>query len=245
MRMTLAALLLVTPIVAANAQDGPPDSLVNVQVIARDTPVRQVIDQMGGITRALGVRCTFCHVGSEQMSIWQYDFVSDEKPAKRKAREMMRMVKAINGDFLPRLAQFESEGLEVTCMTCHRGVRLPQPLSEILLRAHAEGGAAAVDSVYDELKARYFGRAAYDFGEVTLDSVGERLMRMGHQQDAVRTYIRNAELFGSSGFAQRRLAEAQLAVGDTAQAIAAYRRALAINANDRQAQQALTRLGAR
>lgn len=241
MRRLLIALLL--PAAPLAAQGGPPDSLVNVQVIAKGTPVRQVIDQMAGITRALGVRCTFCHVGTEQMSIWDYDFVSDEKPAKRKAREMMRMVNAINGEFLPRLAELDAEGLEVTCATCHRGVRLPQPLSDVLLRAHADGGLAALDSAYDALKQRYFGRASYDFGEVTLDEVAQQLLRRGAQADAIRTYIRNAELFGSSGFPQRQLGAAQATVGDTAAAIAAFRKALELNPRDGQARQALQRLG--
>lgn len=241
MRRLLLGLLL--PAATLTAQGGPPDSLVNVQVIAKGTPVRQVIDQMAGITRALGVRCTFCHVGTEQMSIWDYDFVSDEKPTKRKAREMMRMVNAINGEFLPRLAELDAEGLEVTCATCHRGVRLPQPLSDVLVRAHADGGLAALDSAYDALKQRYFGRASYDFGEVTLDEVAQQLLRRGAQADAIRTYIRNAELFASSGFTQRQLGAAQAAVGDTAAAIAAFRKALELNPRDGQARQALQRLG--
>lgn len=226
------------------AQKGPPDSLVNTQVIPRDTPVRDVITQMGGITRALGVRCTYCHVGTEEMSIWDYDFVSDEKPTKRKARVMMRMVKAINGDFLTQLADLDAEGVEVTCMTCHGGVRIPQPLSDILLRAHADGGLAAVDSLYAELKEEYYGRAAYDFGLLTLDAVAQSLFQRGHESDGVKTYIKNAELFSSSGFVHRQVGRAQLIRGDTTAAIAAYRRALAINADDRQAQQILTELGA-
>ena len=239
---SLALLVLVTsPVVA---QQGPPDSLVNVQVIPRDTPVQQVIDQMAGFTRALGVRCTHYHVGSEGMSIWEYDFVSDEKPAKRKAREMMRMVQAINGEYLTRLADLDAEGLDVTCMTCHRGVRLPQPLADILLRAHADGGIAGMDSAYAALRTRYYGQAAYDFSELTLDRVGEVLLRRGPRADALHAYQRNVELFGTSAFVRRQLAAAQLEVGDTTAAIAAYRDALAVNPRDRQSRRALEALGA-
>lgn len=241
MRRLLAGLVLLAAPLAA--QDGPPDSLINVQVIAKETPVREVITQMGNITRALGVRCTFCHVGDEGMSIWDYDFVSDEKPAKLKAREMMRMVRAINGEYLPRLAELDAEGLEVTCATCHRGVRLPQPLSAILVRAHADGGVAVMDSTYDALRERYFGRAAYDFGEVTLDEVAQQLMRQGARDDALHTYMRNVALFATSGFAHRQLAGAHLAVGDTVAAVTAFRKALELNVRDRSARQALERLG--
>ncbi len=240
----LAVLLLAVATPLAAQRSGPPDSLVNVRVIPRDTPVRDVINQMGGITRALGVRCTFCHVGDESMNIWDYDFVSDEKPTKLKAREMMRMVQAINGEFLPRLDGLDAQGLEVTCMTCHRGVSLPQPLSQVLLRAHADGGMTAMDSTYEALKERYYGRASYDFGEVTLDDVASRLFSSGSRDDAIRTYVKNAELFTSSSFAQRRLGQARLEVGDTAGAIEAFRRTLAVNPRDRTATQALQQLGA-
>jgi tetratricopeptide (TPR) repeat protein len=240
--LAAAVLLVCAPPLAA--QKGPPDSLVNTLVIPRNTPVPEVITRMRGITLALGVRCTHCHVGTEAMNIWDYDFVSDEKPTKRKAREMMRMVNAINGEYLTRLADLDAEGVEVTCMTCHRGVRIPQPLSDVLLRAHAEGGLAGMDASYDTLRQQYYGRASYDFGELTLDRVAEVLLARGRSDDAIRTYQRNVELFGSSAFVRRQLAKAQLEVGDTAAAVAAYREALAVNPRDRQVRRALEELGA-
>lgn len=236
-------LLSAAPIAPLAAQQGPPDSLVNTQVIPHDTPVSDVIDQMAAITRALGVRCTHCHVGTEAMSLWEYDFVSDEKPAKRKAREMMRMVQAINGEYLTRLADLDAEGIEVTCATCHRGVRLPQPLADILLRAHADGGITRVDSTYAALRDRYHGQASYDFGELTLDRVAGVLLGRGARDDALHTYRRNVELFGSSSFVRRQLAAAHLELGDTTAAITAYRDALTVNPRDRQSRRALEALG--
>ncbi len=49
---------------------------------------------MKGFTRALGVRCSHCHVGGNPLST--YDFASDENPNKGRAREMLRMLNSIN-----------------------------------------------------------------------------------------------------------------------------------------------------
>ena len=80
----------------------PPARTKNLKVLPTDMPVREVIDTMRSFTRALGVRCTYCHIGEEGQDLAQYDFESDEKPPKLKAREMLRMVAAINGEHLPR-----------------------------------------------------------------------------------------------------------------------------------------------
>jgi len=59
---------------------------------------------------SLGVSCTHCHVAGK----WE----SDEKPAKLRAREMLRMVLDLNR------TQFEGKPV-VNCMTCHRGSVTP------------------------------------------------------------------------------------------------------------------------
>src|SRR3954465_3858348 len=99
----------------------PPDSLVNVHVIPRSTPVINVIGAMRNFTGDLGVRCQFCHVGREGQPLDQFDFASDEKRTKLVARQMMLMVQEINRrvDTLPRGG---GAALQVTCGTCHRGV---------------------------------------------------------------------------------------------------------------------------
>ncbi len=225
-RLLPLALLLATPLAA---QQGPPDSLVNTTIIPHDTPVQAVISQMRVMTGALGVRCTYCHVGTEEMSIWDYDFVSDEKPTKQKARVMMAMVNAINGEHLPRLAEFDAQGLEVTCNTCHRGVALPVPLEDLLIRTWVDSGYAAMEARYDALRQRYHGRAAYDFGEGTLAAVGGFLFDRGAFADLLRIDLKNLALFPNSGQAHFLTGEAQLAVGDTVAALGHYRRALELN----------------
>ena len=84
---------------------GPPQ---NLQVLPADIDIRMV---MQGIAASLGVECTHCHI--------QGDFASDENPKKVIARGMMRMLRAINTDFLADL-----DG-QANCMMCHRGSTIP------------------------------------------------------------------------------------------------------------------------
>ena len=90
----------------------------NIQVLT-GMPASQLIPVMNYIGSSLGVKCTYCHVRKGE----NWDFVSDEKPEKSTAREMIKMVQGINkGNFKGNPA--------VGCFTCHRGssspVRVPQ-----------------------------------------------------------------------------------------------------------------------
>jgi hypothetical protein len=204
--------------------------------------VRALVDTMAGFTRALGVRCTYCHLGREGEPLSTYDFRSDEKPEKVKAREMIRMVAAINADHLGHLDGRREPAIVVTCATCHRGVTEPRPLQQVLLVAYDRLGADSAEATYRRLRQRYYGAAAYDFGEVPLADVATALRRRGSTADALRFNMINTEFAPNSGFAHRQAAEGHLAVGDTSAAITSLERALAIDANDRQARQRLSAL---
>lgn len=85
----------------------------------KTTPARQLLDIMnGGYARALGVRCTHCHV--------ERDFSSDDKRPKRAAREMAMMHWTIN-QTLGKMKDLESEPDErpINCATRHRGAINP------------------------------------------------------------------------------------------------------------------------
>jgi len=241
--LALSALSALSLLFAtAAAAQWPPERLKNVKVLPSDIPIRALVDTMAGFTRALGVRCTYCHVGQEGDPLEKYDFPSDEKPEKVKAREMLRMVGAINGEHLAKLDRRREPRIVVTCATCHRGVTEPRPVQQLVLSAYDAGGADSAEALYRALRQRYYGRAAYDFGDVPLTAVAAALRARNRPADAVRFYLLNTELAPTSGFAFRQAAEGQLAVGDTAGAVASLERALAINANDPQAKQALDRL---
>ena len=244
MRRFLPIALVVSVAQSAHAQF-PPQKLQNLKVFPADIPVRALLDTMASFTRALGVRCTYCHVGEEGQPLSSFDFPSDEKPEKAKAREMLRMVGAINGDYLTKLAARRTPPINVACATCHRGVTEPRPLQQVVLNAYDAAGADSAEALYRVLRARYYGRAAYDFGEVPLADVGAALRARGKMADALRFYVLNTELTPTSAFAFRQAADAQLAAGDTAAAIRSFQRALAINPNDRQVKGALDKLGSK
>lgn len=240
--LVVLCLLLAASAPSLTAQQFPPDRLENVKAFPPDMTVRALIDSMAGFTRALGVRCTYCHVGRESDPLEAYDFKSDEKPEKVKAREMIRMVAAINGDHLTRLGDRRVPAIVVTCATCHRGVREPRPLQQVLMAAYDRSGADSAEATYRRLRDRYFGSAAYDFGEVPLADIATTLRRRDRPADALRFNLLNTEFSPRSGFAHRQAAEGHVAVGDTAAAIASLERALAINGEDSQARRRLNAL---
>lgn len=241
--MRTAALLAVLLLLASPARaQFPPEKLKNLKVYPQDIPVRSLIDSMASFTRALGVRCTFCHVGEEGQPLSSYDFVSDDKHTKLAAREMLGMVAAINGSLLGKLEHRHEPRINVTCMTCHRGVSEPRPLQQVLLIAYDSGGADAAERKYRELRERYYGRASYDFGEVPLADVGNALRQRNNMADALRFYTLNTEFSPNSAFAHRMAGGGYLAAGDTAKAIASLEKAIAIAPNDQQTARTLETL---
>ncbi|HET9226362.1 MAG TPA: c-type cytochrome, partial [Thermoanaerobaculia bacterium] len=83
----------------------------NIKVL-KDMPASQLMPVMHLMRASLGTRCDFCHVTEGNQ------YALDTKEEKETAREMIRMVLAINKEsFDGRTA--------VTCNTCHRGQEHP------------------------------------------------------------------------------------------------------------------------
>ena len=87
----------------------------NVQVL-KGISSDQLIPAMQFITASLGVGCNYCHV--------QDHFDKDDKKPKRIARDMIRMMFAIDKN------SFEGNR-EVTCYSCHRGSVRPEPVPDV------------------------------------------------------------------------------------------------------------------
>ncbi len=88
----------------------------NIQVL-KGLPDSQLFPLMNVVGDSLGVHCDYCHVtqGPDPATgrdRWSYE--RDDKPAKGRAREMMKMVLDINK------TSFGGNQL-VTCYSCHRG----------------------------------------------------------------------------------------------------------------------------
>ena len=234
--ISLALAFAAAPLAAQGPRGGkfPPDSLVNTKVIPHNTPVREVLGTMRGFTMALGVRCQFCHQGEEGQPLSTYDFPSDRKETKLIARQMMRMVAEIDRrvDTLPGRAAGDPT---VSCVTCHRGVSIPEPLPQLLADVAQANGADSAVRAYKALRQRYYGRDAYDFGENSLPAAAFRLAQASKFAEAMALLSLNEENFpGSSGTAVMR-GNVQLLQGDTAAAIAAYQEAVRRDSTDREA----------
>ena len=124
----LAAALLPAPAVAQATF--PPSAFKNLQVLPKDATAGIVVATMKGFANNLGVRCQFCHIGEEGLPLEQFDFVSDEKAAKRTARVMMRLASDINRQLDAALPQPAESEPRVGCITCPRGKAKPSNLRE-------------------------------------------------------------------------------------------------------------------
>lgn len=115
------------------------EAFKNIKVL-KDIPSYELIPTMEFISASLGVHCDYCHV--------EHHFDEDTKKPKQRAREMMRMMFAINKDNFHRHQ-------EVTCNTCHNGSPHPAGIPEI-----AEAGEVAPRPAHMEEGARRGGLAS-------------------------------------------------------------------------------------
>lgn len=161
---TLLSSLAVGPLPAADAPrkvptpDVPAEKFYkNIQVF-QGLPSTELMPAMNFMANSLGVKCSYCHVTNDT-GRWPVE--RDDKAAKGKAREMIRMTREINK------ANFKGK-LEVTCATCHHGSNDPAsmpPLMTETAAAHAAGPAAPpalppVDAVLEKYAAAVGGKEA-------------------------------------------------------------------------------------
>lgn len=222
-----------------------PEEPSNTQVLGEDVVGARLGSVMKGFTTALGVRCHHCHVGEEGVPFGEWDFASDEKPAKETARLMLRMMGTINQDYLAEVPREEGqEPVNFWCHTCHAGRLRPATLVEEL-KPETDEGADAVLARYRDLRERYYGRGAYDFGEAALNQIGYHFLQGGDAEAAIRIFEVNAEHFEDSANAYDSLAEAHLASGNEDRARELYQRSLELNPRNANAKKMLDQIGAK
>lgn len=247
MRTSLVALalsLLSAPLSGQAPGKWPPDSLVNLRVIPKSTPVMQVVGMMRNITGDLGVRCQFCHVGEEGQPLEQFDFASDQKRAKIVARQMMLMVREINSR-LDTLPERPTPLLQVSCATCHRGTSRPVPLFTLMVETSQAAGADSAIAAYRALRRRYYGRDAFDFGEPSLNIAAFRLGQAKRYDEAFAMLRLNEEFFPASSGMYVFHGNINLMRGDTAAAEASFREAIRRDSTNNEARGRLRAIGRR
>ena len=216
----VAALCVAVPVRAQL-----PEKLENIQVLAKDITPRQLTQRMREFSFALGVRCQHCHVGGNGISFDGVVFPSDDKPAKVKARAMLRMVNSIN-DMLTALPSRASPRVSVDCATCHRGLPVPKTLQTTLFDLTIDQGAPAAVERYRELRRTEMGTGRYNFGEWEINELGRRLVEADKPDAAIAIYEMNAEFHPGSSSIDVALAELYLRGGARDKALARLRAAV-------------------
>jgi hypothetical protein len=95
------------PPLSADEAAKPAKTIFKNLELTGDVPAGRIPTVMNLFATALGVGCAHCHDTG--------DWASDKKPAKKRARDMLRMVRAIGETY------FSADKNPVRCGTCHRG----------------------------------------------------------------------------------------------------------------------------
>ena len=207
----------------------------NLQVLPKDISPSELDSQMRRFKLALGVECSHCHVGTDDRRLTDFDFPSDAKDPKRIAREMVRMVAAINTMVSSLNRAPGHQAVEVTCVTCHRGHFRPLMIKDVLAASYAEhdGNIDAVIAKYRELRDKNYGGFAFDFGEFPVSALAFTLNRQGQPEDAIKLQKMNMEYHPDSpnipsgmGFIYRQAGQLELAAD-------AFRKSLEIDPEGR------------
>jgi tetratricopeptide (TPR) repeat protein len=222
---------LLTLCAALGAQS--PNKFSNLQVLPKTISNQELTDMMRGFSISLGVRCEFCHSTA--------DFPADDKENKQTARAMLRMVAAINRDYIGKLS-LAAQG-QVECVTCHRGLPQPRTLMAVLDEALEQHGVPAAIALYRDLRKKDYGSGEYDFSERSLNILSEGLLKQHKTKQAVAIMELNHEVnLPLSGWALSVLAMSHQASGDVDKAIADYRNILEVTPNNSWAKQQLEEL---
>ena len=202
----------------------------NLEVLSQDVSSRELGATMRGFATGLGVRCETCHVGEAGQPLSTFDFASDEKAMKQKARLMLRMVNEINGKLVARLDDVDPAGrVEVRCVTCHRGRRQPKLIEDVLDEKLSNEGVDAAIAEYKRLREEYYGSHSFDFSEMVLPMYSQRVAGGGQVDAAVALTELNASHYPEAYYTTFVLAELYAAAGRRDEAVASFERAMALN----------------
>lgn len=228
--LLLPAILLSAPSLADDEKRDIFADPQNLKILAKDISSQELSETMKGFAMGVGARCESCHVGEPNTPLHTFDFASDEKAMKRKARLMIKMVQDINAQYVPDLNTIESaDRVEVRCVTCHRGLPQPRLIEDVLDKKLESDDVEAVVAEYNELREQYFGSHSYDFSEYTLPMYSANLADSGNIPAAIALAKMNTQYFPDSYYSHFVLGEIYAADKQTDAAIASYRRAADLN----------------
>ncbi len=113
---------------AAHNPEAKQQGFKDLQVLPKDISHDSLDHVMHFFTKALGVRCDFCHAKSKDSTQRWPDFAAD-KPEKTAARHMLVMAAEINSKYFNWMGSTMPDTIHVvTCMTCHHGSPHPESM---------------------------------------------------------------------------------------------------------------------
>jgi len=233
--MAAAVRAQTTPAPAPPTQPPP---LTNLQLYPKDIPRPELIATMQGFTQALGVQCTYCHVGQAP----QFDFASDAKPQKTVARKMILMSREVTAKLPEITGKPAAEVTRLRCATCHRGLAVPKLLPDVLTDTLNKSGAAAAVQQYRDLRKQYYGGQSYDFSENALVPVALQLTNANKPDDALALLQLNAEYYPNHAPTYGGMAQAYLKKDDKENAVRNFEKVLQLDPNNQQAKRQLEQL---
>jgi hypothetical protein len=198
----------------------------NLQYFPADIARNELTQRMREFSFALGVRCQYCHAGGDGVSFEGVVFASDDRPAKRKARAMLRMVDRLNDSILADVPARAEPRVRIECATCHRGLALPKTLQTTLFEIVQSKGAAAAVARYRELRQDQMPFGRYNFGEWEINELARRLSEARDSAAAIAILEMNGEFYPQSADIDFQLGELHRGRGDVQRAIERYRSAL-------------------
>ena len=200
----------------------------NLKVLPKNITPEELSETMKGFAFALNARCENCHVGEAGQPLTTFDFPADEKPMKASARIMLKMVAAINKKYLGKLEDERREGVEVRCMTCHRGQDRPRLIQDILDTQFAESGVDATIAEYKKLREENFGSHTYDFSDMPINEYALGIQKNGDPAAALKLVNMNIEYYPDSVWGYWYKGRIQNSSGDVAGAIATFEAAVKV-----------------
>jgi tetratricopeptide (TPR) repeat protein len=226
---TLAIAVVIVLTIVEGAQSQPQPQPQNLQYFPKDIPRAQLIQRMREFSFALGVRCEYCHDAPEGVPPSSEAFASDARPAKLKARAMLKMVDQLNSSLLAAIPARAEPRVEVSCVTCHRGLPLPRTLQTTLFEIVKVDGAAAAVARYRQLRETETLSGRYNFGEWEINELARRLEESGDRAGAITILAMNGEFYPKSASIDFMMAELHFAQGDREKALRHYRLTLEKN----------------
>ena len=115
-------------------------------------------------------------------------------------------------------------------------------LDEELGEQYRKKALQATHDDYADLKKNYYGRAAFDFGEGSLNVFGYSLLENNEIARAIQVFKLNADIFSDSANVWDSLAEGYVKAGDVGKAQENYEKALKLDPGNQSAKEALERI---